>query len=118
MWLFTKYGFYSVVQDKADAKRIQVRGRVKDDIERLVTFAKQKLGAETPEIISTPKADYAYRIVFDRFLWERLASALTADIDYTNFKDAVHGEPDRDSSYLEVWSTMNDLQRRRKKLDG
>src|SRR5947209_1813970 len=113
MWLFTIYGFYSVVQDKKDAQRIQVRARVKDDIERLVEFAKRSGTSEAMEIISTPRADYAYRVVMNRSLWEQLARHLTADINYTNFKDAIHGEPDRDDAYLDVWATMSELQRRR-----
>lgn len=118
MWLFTKYGFYSAVQDKADPQRIQVRARVKDDLIRVAAFAKHALGVEMPEIISTPQADYAYRLVLDRPLWEKLAAALTADIDYTNFKDAVHGEADRDDAYLDTWSAMHELQRARKRGVG
>lgn len=118
MWLFTKCGFYSAVQDGSDPQRVQVRARVRDDLSRLAAFAQTSLGADAPEIISTPYADYAYRLVLDPPLWERLAAALTADIDYTNFKAAVHGEADRDNAYLDVWSAMHELQRSRKRTGG
>lgn len=113
MWLFTRHGFYSVVQDKSDPQRVQVRARIEDDLDRLSSFAKGKLSAEMPAVISTPHADYAYRLVIDRPLWERLGAALTGDIEYPNFKAAVHGQADRDAAYFTVWSAMNDLQRKR-----
>lgn len=104
-----------MVQDKADADVIQVRARVKKDLQRLARFAAKAGGIEMPAVISTPEADYAYRIIVDRAAWETIGAALTADIDYTNFKSTVHGESDRDATYMLVWSMMNELQRRRQK---
>ena len=118
MWLFTRHGFYSVVRDKADARLIQVRARVKDDLELLTRFARQAVGVTLPSIISTPDADYAYRIVIEQAVWVRIASALADDVNYPNFKDEIHGEADRDTTYLKVWSAMNALQQQRKRSGG
>lgn len=96
-----------------DAQRVQVRARIKNDLERLSRFAGKVPGVELPGIISTPHADYAFRIIVEQEVWTKIAAALAADIDYTNFKDEIHGEADRDATYFEVWSSMNDLQRTR-----
>ena len=111
MWLFTRYGFYSVVQDKLDDQRVQVRARVRADLEALQRSAAGEL--RDVEIIMTPHADYRYRIVVPRAQWCTVAGRLSNDIDYVNFKNEVHGEADRDDAYLAVWSAMNRLQSKR-----
>ena len=116
MWLFTRNGFYSVVQDKKDERLIQLRARIKDDLENLFAFAAKELKIALPAIISTPQADYAYRVVVERTVWIKLASALAEEIDYCNFKDEVHGEHDRDDAYLGVWSEMHQLQQKRRRV--
>lgn len=118
MWLFSRHGFYSVVQDKADPQLVQVRARVKDDLEGLRQFSRERAAADMPAVISTATADYAYRVVVEKALWTRVATALAADVDYTNFKDTVHGEADRDDAYYRIWSAMNELQRKRKGKAG
>lgn len=118
MWLFTRHGFYSVVQDKLNPQHLQVRARIKEDLEHLSTFARQSANLDLPPIITTPNADYACRIVLPRDIWLKIATALAQNINYTNFKNEVHGQPDRDKAYLEIWSTMNALQHKRNRADG
>jgi hypothetical protein len=115
MWLFTRHGFYSVVQDKKNNQQVQVRARIQDNLQRLSSFVRSATDIDLPTAISTPTADYAYRIVIEKALWTRIATALAAEINYTNFKDTVHGEEDRDEAYFEIWSAMNDLQEKRKR---
>jgi len=114
MWLFSRHGFYSVVQDKTDSGLIQIRARIKDDLDGLSAFADKRLGMKMSSIISTPHADYAYRVVVGRKEWAKVATALAQDIDYENFKNEVHGEEDRDDAYLGCWSEMHELQQKRK----
>ena len=115
MWLFTRHGFFSVVQDKRDERLVHARARIKDDLEQLRAFARKVLMVELPEVIATADADYAYRCVIEKPLWQKIATALADNIDYTNFKSEVHGEPDRDNAYLKVWSAMHDLQQKRRR---
>ena len=110
MWLFTRYGFYSVVLDKADANRLQVRARIRGDLERLRTFARQLADVEMDPLIPTPDGDYAFRCIIARDAWIKVAAALAGDIDYPNFKNQTHGEGDRDAAYMDVWTTMHELQ--------
>jgi hypothetical protein len=117
MWIFTRYEFYSVVQGKMDPYCIQVRARIKDDLKRLSEFARKSVGIELPGIISTDHTDYACRIILPKTEWLKVAAALASDIDYTNFKNEVHGEADRDQTYLKVWSAMYEFQGQRSRQD-
>lgn len=103
MWLFTKTGYFSVVQDRQNADQFHVRARFREDLERLRDAYLQDL-----EIKHTPKADYAYRAQIDRMTFGELAIALANDVDYDNFKNAVTREQghDRHMLYLDVWHTM------------
>ena len=59
-----------------------------------------------------------YARIFEQAVWVRIASALADDVNYPNFKDEIHGEADRDATYLKVWSAMNALQQQRKRSGG
>jgi hypothetical protein len=52
MWIFTKHGFYSVVEDRDNADLLLVRARVEGDIEKYFRDA---------VVYYTPEHDYAYR---------------------------------------------------------
>lgn len=101
MWVFTKHGFYSIVEDRSAPGNLLVRSRARGDIRSL-------LGIRTaPEY--TPDADYAFRASVPR---PALATALleaVADIDYDNFKNAVVDE-ERVPFYLRVWQVMANMQ--------
>ena len=60
MWIFSEQGFVSLVQDRDDASKLQVRARVADDITD--TFP----GAE---LFTADGADYRYRARIDRRKW-------------------------------------------------
>lgn len=111
MWLFTKAGFFSVVLDPASQGMVQVRARREDDFKSLAKFAKVKLGMDLTWS-ETKGRDYHYRAIMIPAEWEQLAHILTVDLlNYTNFKDSVHGDQLRDSAYLDVWTRMSRYQR-------
>ena len=128
MWIFTKIGFFSgtladfTSKSYADMPRpedwqttpyIMVRARVLDDLVRLVEFNTAR-GGSAPAIFSLQHHDYPYRILMTRDEWGMLVALLVADIDYSNFKNAVTSnartreEGDaRHSLYLRVWGVMS-----------
>ncbi len=106
MWLFTKHGFFSAVQNWDDASLIHVRARFQGDLEKLC----EAYGVE-PKVVSLPDADYPYRMDFDREKLAEIAKNEIMAIDYTNFKNAVHDGTERDSAYMGVWSTMRRYQK-------
>lgn len=112
MWLMTKYGFYSVVQHKADPDMVLVRARAYTDLDNLLGLAIECEidAADLPPIIETLDADYAYRLFMDREVWETLALALASEIDYPNFKAAVPGDTRRLQAYHRIWAEMAQYQ--------
>lgn len=110
MWLFTTYGFYSVVQDQENRHKLLIRARAKEDIDNLADLGRRVLGADL-NVIHTPAADYAFRVWIDRREWAKLAQVLTVEsVTYPNFKAEIHGQPDRDSAYMRLWSIMKGWQ--------
>jgi len=129
MWLFTKYGFFSIVAAKKivirkgkpvktqqlDPNKVMVRARSE---EHLVALCKRfKLPLEW--IAVTANTDYRYRILLTVKKWLWVSGALAEEAtEVRNFKACVEDEsplpPEEKSDYLdalhEVWHTMFDLQ--------
>ena len=99
MWIFTPFGFFSVVQ-KQGSPVLTVRARVRDDLDRL---RERYLPSLSPTITGAG-TDYRYRATVPH---EKLAHAMAAivrDIDYCNFKSEVarRDGPSRAGVYHEV----------------
>lgn len=122
MWLFTKYGFYSVVCARQgdggygqpiDESRLMVRARLRQHLKALQTRFPAVLG--DAEILVFPGSDYAFRIFVPKTAWVTVAAELTDEIAYDNFKAEV-ARGDAGQSYEaalhDVWSVMNRLQKR------
>ncbi len=103
MWLFTVHGLISVTRSPMEPDKIQVRARSRQTIE-----AVSGLLSEMPTIIETGHSDYRYRLIITPADWVALASALAAQVDYDNFKDAVADKFGHDAPYTKtlhrVWS--------------
>lgn len=105
MWLFSKSGFFSAVQNFNDSNLIHVRANFKGDLERLCTI----YGIE-PNVKRVPGSDYTFRMDFTRDQWDKILLGEARAIDYPKFKPAVHDGTKRDSAYLKVFFTMQDFQ--------
>lgn len=105
MWIMTTTGFVSLVADRDDATKLQVRARVADDI--TATFP-------AAEVFVSEGADYRYRAIIDRRdVAQQLANAVL-DIDYdSHFKDvaiASSSHSGRARAYYGVWTALAELQ--------
>jgi hypothetical protein len=109
MWIFTSVGFFSVVEHKDSPSMVLVRARVKADADALSLFAK-RLAFPAVKWTVTPSNDYRYRTSMDRNTWAEMLRRVALEIDYTNFKNAVHEGGPRDSAYMACWSAMAVLQ--------
>ena len=104
MWLMTKHGLYSVIEDK-DPAYLKIRARRKSDLENLaglVTFKTEIAESDTP--------DYRYSIRLKRGTARRLLAATFDHIDYPNFREAITKTPDQREkifSYRQIWSTLS-----------
>ena len=121
MWLFTRYGFYSVVQarlivdgrieDQVDPDNFMVRARVRD---HLVNLQNVFPALQDYPILTSPDNDYRYRTIVPKRTWSYVALELTEDVDYDNFKEACVDVDSADGLYTEalvhVWTIHSELQ--------
>lgn len=106
MWVFTRDGFFSAVQHFEQPNTILVRGRVESDLRRLCEIMKT-------QIVENVDADYRYRTSVSRPAWAEYLQQAARELDYPNFKNAMHDLFDdsrRDQAHMEVWSAMQRLQ--------
>jgi hypothetical protein len=90
MWLFTRDGFYSLTRSADEPDKLQVRARVRRDLENL-----HSLTSLTGPILETPDADYHWRWIVTPAEAEVITRRLAQNIDYSNFKGTVAKQPDQ-----------------------
>ncbi len=107
MWLFTKVGFFSVTRSRYNDEELQIRARVKEDLENLKRYL-PSLGS----IVEMEDADYRYRIYVSVGDFKKVVDKIIDDIDYDNFKNKVAKEQGWKRSWLygNVWSIMKDAE--------
>lgn len=115
MWLFTKFGFFSVVQVKEVRGAVAVRARVRED---LVAFSQEYLKIGKPVQVDLG-TDYPYRIYLKQGQFAEAMKKVSEDIDYTNFKDKVQEVQghSRAELYLGIWQMMYNAEKKLKALD-
>ncbi len=120
MWVFLREGFVSVVCARKgdgapdrpiDKRRLMVRARAKAHLENL---RRRFPRLRRYEIMESAHTDYRYRILVPKPVWIETIAALTADLDYGNYKDSVkeRGETTRAFSDClhRVWAEMARFQ--------
>lgn len=118
MWLFTQYGFYSVVcardlagnPARVDPDTFMVRARCRRHLESLQKRFPQMASLE---IADTTNTDYRFRVVVPKTVWAEVVRELIAEIDYGNFKDRAHSRSSDDryvDALHDVWEVMERLQ--------
>jgi hypothetical protein len=108
MWLFTTFGFFSVTQTKEDPELLQVRARVREDLDLL----RNTYLPELTETVELKARDYPYRGYTDRSCLSAAMVQIVHDITYSNFKSQViveQGLP-REILYARVWTVMNNAE--------
>jgi predicted small integral membrane protein len=129
MWIFTRYGFYSIASASnpdgtIDPDTVMVRARLYQHLASLKDrFPDSELGEA--EIISLDDTDYKYRIVIPKVTWVATLAELAGEQTWSNFKS----ETSRFSrikkmthSYVDalhhVWDVMHRLQVQEVKENG
>ncbi len=113
MWVFTKFGFYSVVKKPDCAPdELEVRARCRKDLERL----KKQTGVKS-KILTNTGTDYPFRIRMKREIWAKFLADEAMSIGYANFKDQVlsnkiespRRRKHRHDVYSDVWKALLSL---------
>jgi len=105
MWIFTKDGFFSVVQKPHQRKNnmVTVRGRDKKDLQRFIKAA----GLQPSTLIDNEGTDYEFRVEVDKDTWKIYLDGLVDGINYDNFKHEVQlNNAERARVYMDVWSAL------------
>lgn len=107
MWIATTDGFFSVVEDHFDRRFLFVRARSRDDLKNLAATLKAE-----PAILSTPTADYPWRLRVRRRTWKKYLGRAVDALSYGNFKGAISARaPARAAIYSTVWSVLWRIER-------
>lgn len=106
MWIVTKEGFLSIVQDRKNSNMLQVRARDPQDIKAHFPRAK---------VIVIDGADYRYRARVNRRKVADTVHAAIMGLTYdSHFKDVAiasrPGNADRYEAYYGVWTALAKLQ--------
>ena len=115
MWIFSKYGFYSI---KQDGEQYHIRSLRREDLERLVRQLDVDVATANHylyEIFEDTRADYRFRIIAGPDVLQRIMTLLGDSIDYPNFKaEIANVQPDRTTVYTRIWAVALELQRSEK----
>jgi hypothetical protein len=105
VWIFTDFGFFSVVAHRDEPDRLLVRARVRSDLEALTQAIR---GRGKSRIYSTPDHDYPFRCIVKREAFGRALSELAERIQYDNFKNSVAATQgsERAHVYLGIWDHL------------
>lgn len=88
MWVCSKYGFFSIVQQRNG--EIHVRARVKRDLDNL--RRELALGGR---VIVSKTAKYRFRLIIDAEIKAQVFHILSESIDYDNFQAMLSTIPDQ-----------------------
>ena len=119
MWLFTTYGFFSVVcatnrkTGEPDKNLLMVCVR---DINHLTNLTTRFPGLSAEKPVATKNTDYPWRMFVSKKLWQAAVKEMTAEMDYSNFKDECEMIVGSRAAYIdvlhEVWEVTRQLQRK------
>lgn len=117
MWVFTRYGFYSIActsrtDGSLDNESVMVRARC---ISHLRNLQKRFPALAVGKILELPNRDYGYRLIIPKASWIAILGELAQEQEWSNFKDEAaryQGAPGRGyvDALHKVWGVMHRLQ--------
>lgn len=107
MWIFTPFGYFSVVQKPGDTF-LTVRSRVATDLDAL----RKKYLPELSGTIAIKGTDYPFRAIISHNAFAEGLSKIALDLHYPSFKDEILAAqgPERSQVYTEVWCHLHQLE--------
>ncbi len=119
MWIFNTDGFFSVVQHNSKPDIVQVRARVRTDLESLKAAIDNEddkdLGLQPldcDDIVEMRDADYRFRMDVDRLAFAEYMLESVMHVDYTTDVkgNLAGGDKRRKDAMMNVWHAMHRLQ--------
>jgi hypothetical protein len=123
MWIFVRYGFYSVAcankpDGSLDRQTVMIRARCRDHLQNL----RDRFSAlADAEITAIPNRDYRYRLIIPKQVWVPILAEMAEEQDWSNFKnEAARFQAAASSDYIhalhDVWGVMHRLQEKPERL--
>ena len=111
MWVITKVGFFSVVEDKEDDSMVIVRAMCEQDAEALLRGLDVTcVSTEKPGVVHTVAGCYVYRVHCSKAGFARWTAKQAADVDYPHFQEAMRViNPVRMQSYRDAWDRFSSI---------
>lgn len=104
MWLFTKNGYYSIVQDSyCKHDEVVIRARVEKDLIDLMKEASINYA-----LTKTPYADYKFRIIIKKEDLKKFINDYIDKLDYNNFKNSIKDKR-RSRYYGNIWAELFEM---------
>jgi hypothetical protein len=117
MWIFTRYGFYSIAcaskpDGSLDSQSVMVRARC---IDYLRSLQKRFPALAVGNILELPNRDYRYRLIIPKASWTAIVGELAQEQEWSNFKnEAAKYRGTSGRGYVQalhdVWDVMYRLQ--------
>jgi hypothetical protein len=119
MWLFTRYGFFSLAcarrdggqSSRIDPNLMMIRARKRSHLENLA--GRFPVLTDLP-ILTDYGTDYRYRIIVPKPVWKSVMAELVEEQTWSSFKDEAERYLTDDRPYTDslhrVWSVMGKLQ--------
>lgn len=107
MWIFTTFGFFSVVQKKGQ-EHLTVRARAREDLDAL----RSRYLPGLSKTIAHGGTDYPFRATVMHDEFAEAMVEIVRDVAYPNFKDQVLHEAGshRAHVYGRVWTDLLELE--------
>ena len=123
MWLFTRYGFFSIASARTpdglvDPHTVMIRARTAVHLKSL----KQRFASlADAEVLTWPDRDYHYRLIVAKHVWTEIVTELAEEQEWSNFKNETaryQGKSGTDYVHAlhQIWTVMHSLQERVKPL--
>jgi len=107
MWVFSKWGFVSIVKKGVNGDEWQVRSRSREDLINLIKAADLR----GQNVIETFGSDYRYRLVIKADELSLIFDAFESSIDYPNYKTRLSQTPGQEKNCRAahtVWGVIAD----------
>jgi len=117
MWIFVKYGFYSIAcaakpDGTPDPATLMIRGRTREHMQNLQSRFPALADFTVVVLLD---CDYKYRMIVPKSVWVPVLAELAQEQTWSNFKNQATDYAGRhQSEYIDalhrVWSIMFNLQ--------
>lgn len=115
MWLFTKHGHLSLVNNLFEVDHLIVRSQLREDLDKFVAVL-DEIGGRRHAVQDDVEDGYHFLVSARKTVVAQAVAQLIAGIDYGRFVQSFHFDFGKDPGFL-LWMNRNGVQLARVKPD-